>query len=267
MSRTILPSGGKTARRFRLKVGLRTFLQQRRAMKVFTFILLLFLASLIGSGAGQGSDKSGKADEGTYLEECPGERCEVHGNSLYRGVAPIEYGLFKAADEKTATLEEAAERLFPHAKVKVICGCVEKKATQARVCFCPWCRISRERWLKEPTGVKVEFPIEVAYGKIQTGMKEEDLFALMAPYKNLYTKHHQWQRWAEGHTVVYVTIWPEGGLLAREPAAWGPSQVEKKSMKKEVFDEGQNRWVPVWTPPDDRIVLPPKKRPIKEAAK
>src|SRR5260370_41293855 len=109
-------------------------------MQVFPFLLLLFIAWLIGSGAGKGSDQSGKADEGTYLEECPGERCEVHGNSLYRGVAPIEYGLFKAADEKTATLEEAAERLFPHAKVKGFGGFVEKKATQGRGRFFPWCR-------------------------------------------------------------------------------------------------------------------------------
>jgi hypothetical protein len=236
-------------------------------MKVFTLIFLSFLASLIGSATGQGSDKPGKADEGTYLEECPGERCEVHGNSLYKGVAPIEYGLFKAADEKTAALEEAAKRLFPHANVKVFGGCVEKKATEARVCFCPWCRWAREKWLKAPTGVKVDFPIEAAYDKIQIGMKEEDLFALMAPYNHLHTEHHQWQRWAEGHTVVYVTIWPKGGPLAREPAAWAQSQVKSKCMKKEAFDKGLNRWVPVWTPPDDRIVLSPKKRPIKEAAK
>jgi hypothetical protein len=69
-------------------------------MKAFILIILSFLACLIGSGTGQGSDKPGKADEGTYLEECPGEHCEVHGNSLYKGVAPIEYGLLQEPKQR-----------------------------------------------------------------------------------------------------------------------------------------------------------------------
>ena len=43
----------------------------------------------------------------TYLGICPDESCEVHGNSLVKGVAPVHYGLFKAIDEKGLALEEA----------------------------------------------------------------------------------------------------------------------------------------------------------------
>jgi uncharacterized protein (TIGR03067 family) len=97
-------------------------------------------------------------------------------------------------------------------------------------------------------------PIEAAFEKIQIGMLEEELFALMAPYEQWHTGHHQWPMWAEGHTEVYVTIWPEDGRFPE-----GLWRVQSMSMKKQVFDKRQRRWVTEWFP-ENRVILPLRKK-------
>ena len=47
-----------------------------------------------------------------------------------------------------------------------------------------------------------------AFQRIQIGMTDDELFALMAPYKRKPTRHYQWQRWTDGQATVSVTIWP-----------------------------------------------------------
>jgi hypothetical protein len=205
-----------------------------------------------------GSEAPKTVKQDTYSEVCPGERCEVHGNSLAKGVAPVYYGLFKATDEKGLALEEAAERFFPHAKFKVFGGCAEKKAREARVSYCPWCRWSLEKWLKAPTYVARPRPIEQSYKDIRIGMEEEELMKLMGPYKRLYSEHGQWPKWADGHIIVSITIWPDGDVLSKLPSDWGPFKVQGKEIVKEVFDEKKWRWIvrPTW----DRVAFDPNKR-------
>jgi hypothetical protein len=91
---------------------------------------------------------------------------------------------------------------------------------------------------------------ETAFEKIKIGMSEEELFALMAPFEELYSGHLQWPMWGEGNTTVYVTIWPdrfpEGQWLVREA-----------SMSKEVFDKSERRWVTKWFG-DDRVIVVPR---------
>jgi hypothetical protein len=143
----------------------------------------------------------------SYPEICPFESCEVHGDLLVKGVAAVEYGLFKAVDARGLALEEAAERFFPHVKVKVYGGCVGQKAKVEQVCYCPSCRLRLDQWLKAPTYVTRPRPLKEAFNDIRIGTEEKELFALMAPYRRLYSEHGQWQKWAEGHTIVFVTIW------------------------------------------------------------
>jgi len=192
-------------------------------MLAFAFFALSVLTTQFGSDRGGGAAKPDTQQ--VVLEDFHGARCEVHGNPLYKGDAPLICGRFRAPDEKAVALEEAAERFFPHAKVTVYGGCIEKKAKVAQALFCPNCRMRREEWLKNPTHVAKPRPLEEAYKDIKIGMTEEELFAMMAPYKRLYTEHGQWQSWEDGHTGISVTLWPKGDFLSRHPDGWGPFYV------------------------------------------
>jgi hypothetical protein len=98
-------------------------------------------------------------------------------------------------------------------------------------------------------------PIEEAFKKIYPGMPDDELFALMAPYENARTGHHQWQVWVEGDSEVYVTIWPDPNVLAH-----GQWCVQDSHLKSEVFDAKIGANVAKWTPDDRIIARVPKKR-------
>jgi hypothetical protein len=72
----------------------------------------------------------------------PGKICEVHNIPLQEDVVPIRYGLIRP----TAAEIEACRKLFPHAASWYQGGCVVKKATGARVSFCPKCRKAEAAW-------------------------------------------------------------------------------------------------------------------------
>lgn len=60
--------------------------------------------------------------------ECPTARtCEVHGESLVEGEAPVIYGFQRESVERF----EASKRFFPHASSSVSGGCLVSAGQQA----------------------------------------------------------------------------------------------------------------------------------------
>jgi uncharacterized protein (TIGR03067 family) len=103
-----------------------------------------------------------------------------------------------------------------------------------------WRRVASEQPV-EPVKAAGTLPIETAFEQIWRGMPEEELFALMAPYEEWNTGHHQWRHWSEGTVEVFVTLW---------------GRVTKRSMKKEVFDSTRGQWaVEIHGDARDRVTL------------
>jgi hypothetical protein len=83
-------------------------------------------------------------------------------------------------------------------------------------------------------------PIEAAFSQIRIGMTEQELVALMVPYREVKTGHSQWRYWTNGRTAILVTVWPKDyrpigppGQEPDGPEPDGPDLVQGREMVKE----------------------------------
>jgi hypothetical protein len=72
--------------------------------------------------------------------------------------------------------------------------------------------------------------LAVSYRAIRMGMTENELHALMAPYRNLRTGHGQWPAWTDGRTTVLLTVMPD------DPLSDEVSKVREKKLFRNAPD-------------------------------
>jgi hypothetical protein len=69
--------------------------------------------------------------------------------------------------------------------------------------------------------------LKAAFSRIRRGMTDEELLVLMAPFREVYTGHHQWPAWTDGTLVIYVT-------LSMDFSGKTPDRVEYASLYQKV---------------------------------